>query len=218
MSDQGDEFEDRLGQQLGQFADAGLPTKGPDEVALAATQARRRGSRTVPLAIGLLAVAVVVTLQVGGLVEIGGTSASTTPVAPSPTTQEPVLKPVSLSRPTAEAAKALSLCEVTGRETQVSGMALLRHASDLPDYVLLTGREPEIQTSDPAWVVAYRGVITLTTRSQGGSIEMTDPTCVVIDEIPIWFATGSTRSGDGTTVTPEPVASTELLSLPTLSP
>jgi hypothetical protein len=218
VSNQRDEFEDRLGHQLGRFADTGLPTKGPDEVALAAMQARRRGSRAVPLAIGLLALAVVVTLQVGGLGEIGGTSASTTSVVPSPKTQEPVLEPVSLSRPTAEAAKALGLCEVAGREDQVAGMALLTHASDLPGYAPLTGREPEIQTSDAAWVVAYRGLITFTSRSQAGSIEMTDPTCAVIDGVPIWFATGSTRSSDGTTVTPEPVASTELLPLPTLSP
>ena len=76
MTNERDEFEEKLGQRLGQFADGGLPAKTPDEVALTAMRSPARRIGRVPVAVGVLGLAVVLLLQVGRLGDIGSPSAS----------------------------------------------------------------------------------------------------------------------------------------------
>ena len=76
MTNRRDEFEEKLGQRLGQFADGGLPAKTPDEVALTAMRSPARRIGRVPVAVGVLGLAVVLLLQVVRLGDIGSPSAS----------------------------------------------------------------------------------------------------------------------------------------------
>jgi hypothetical protein len=73
VNEERDEFEERLGQRVGRFADAGMSAKTPDDVAMSAMRARRRRIGSVRDAAGLLVVAVVVILlaAAGGLALIG---------------------------------------------------------------------------------------------------------------------------------------------------
>jgi len=76
VTNERDEFEEKLGQRLGQFADGGLPAKTPDEVALTAMRSPAWRIGGVPVAVGVLGLAVVLLLQVGRLGDIGSPSAS----------------------------------------------------------------------------------------------------------------------------------------------
>lgn len=120
--------------------------------------------------------------------------------APGGVAQQPPAAPVdtaltqvSRSNPGPEAGAILDLCGAAGFDLAgISGMAKVAHARDLPRYVRLTGREPEIQTDAPAWVVAYSGRMTLP-RALGWA---EDPICVVIDGERTVFLTGRHGRGD----------------------
>jgi hypothetical protein len=130
-----------------------------------------------------------------------GTAAPSRPVDPS-------LTPISRSNPGPEAQAVLELCGLD--PTLVSGMAKVSKARDLPKYVRLTGKEPEIQVDEPVWVVTYSGRFTIRT------IWAEDPTCVVIDGEPLLFMTGDYGRGDSVS---HPLTSTDPpLALPTLAP
>jgi hypothetical protein len=114
---------------------------------------------------------------------------------------------------------------------QVAGMALVP-ANEAKKYRPFTGTEPELQDSNPVWVVGFSGEIPDLTRRGGASagpriVAWIDPTCVVRvtpvtgDPEPIvdrlWFLTGGARLEDGTIQTPPPVP-TPPLALPPLQP
>ncbi|HEY3523230.1 MAG TPA: hypothetical protein VGK63_05975 [Candidatus Limnocylindrales bacterium] len=65
------------------------------------------------------------------------------------------LPPVSRSHPTPAAAATLRACHIGDQLllTQVTGMAEIDHASNLPRYVPLSGREPQLADPGPAWVI-----------------------------------------------------------------
>lgn len=135
-----------------------------------------------------------------------GTPAPSRPVDPS-------LTPISRSNPGPEAQAVLELCGAAGFDLAgISGMAKVQRARDLPKYVRLTGKEPEIQVDEPAWVLTYSGRVILP-RALGWA---DDPICVVIDGVRTVFLSGRHGRGDLESA-PLPVPDPPL-ALPTLTP
>jgi hypothetical protein len=107
---------------------------------------------------------------------------------------------VSLSAPTSQAEAGIKACGVRAHATQIHGIGILARARLLPEYVPLTGREPEIQSDSPAFVVQFTGRIRLWDRAGPESAPFTDSedaTCVMLDEWPTWYVTGPWFDSDG---------------------
>lgn len=125
--------------------------------------------------------------------------------------------PVSAADPGQEAAKVLAKCNI-GEQIpldKVTGMGKVPSASDLGDYVPLTGREPQLKEAGPAWVVTISADL-----PQPGSTELwSNPTCVVTDGEAGYYATGPvTDLATGKTTFPEKPASQPELRVPPLAP
>lgn len=71
--------------------------------------------------------------------------------------------------------------------TAVTGMGKIARASDLGHYLPLTGREPQLSQTGPAWIVTVHADL----PQPGGGGVWNDPACVVIDGQPGWFAVGT---------------------------
>jgi hypothetical protein len=127
------------------------------------------------------------------------------------------IPPVSASKPGAAAADAMAKCHVgdgdTVSITQVTGMGQIPSAADLPRYVPLTGREPQLHDPGPAWVIQIEGDV----RQKNGEV-WTNPTCVVTSTIFGYFATGPTRLTTGNVVQPEAPRVAPDRTLPPLAP
>lgn len=140
----------------------------------------------------------------------------TPPPSGTPAPSRPVdttLSSVSRSHPDSEAQAVLELCGAAGFDLAgISGMAKVPKARDLPEYVRLTGQEPEIELDEPAWVVTYAGRVILP-RALGWA---DDPICVVIDGVRTVFLSGRHGRGDLESA-PLPVPDPPL-ALPTLAP
>lgn len=151
-------------------------------------------------------------------------TASTSPRAPSSTaigTPRPAqsslppidtsIEPVSLSKPSAEAAEALRICQVLEYHgaDKVGGMGRIPHARDAIHYAPLTGKEPEIDTDDPTWLITFRGELQMPMLQQ----VWIDPTCVVVGDAGGVFATGPIRV-NSTGVTKQPPANCYSLTAP----
>ncbi|HWP62151.1 MAG TPA: hypothetical protein VNO86_01625 [Candidatus Binatia bacterium] len=137
----------------------------------------------------------------------------TPPRTETPAPSRPVdssLTPVSRSNPSPEAQAAIELCGLD--PTFVSGMAKVPKARDLPKYVRLTGKEPEIQVDEPAWVITYSGRVILP-RALGWA---DDPICVVVDGVRTVFLSGRHGRGDLESA-PLPIPDPPF-ALPTLAP
>lgn len=126
------------------------------------------------------------------------------------------LAAVSASTPTAQAAEVLASCQIGDMIpiAMVSGMAELQNAGDLPRYVPLTGREPQLKASGSVWVVQVRGDV-----QQRGNEIWTDPTCIVTSDDSGYFATGPvTNTVTGKAVQPEAPQTPPDRALPSLAP
>jgi len=79
------------------------------------------------------------------------------------------LTPVSISNPSAGAKDALARCHIGDQYAieQVASMGQVPLAKDLPHYVPLTGREPQLSDNGPAWVIRLRGTSNSTAGSCG---------------------------------------------------
>jgi hypothetical protein len=144
------------------------------------------------------------------------TAPTSTPAASRPL--DPAIAAVSRSHPGPDAQRAMDLCGVRGYGIgTVGGMGLIANAKRVPDYVPLTGREPELAVDKPAWVVAFQGWIPMVTRSRSPITEVENPVCVVIDGAPVLFLTGASRDGD-VIVTPPPNSHEPIFALPPLAP
>ena len=124
---------------------------------------------------------------------------------------------VSASKPSAAAQAVLGKCNI-GDQIElknVTGMGMIASPKDLPRYVPLTGREPQLVEAGPAWIVTVHANI-----PQPGSSELwTDPTCVVTGEESGWFATGVvTDTATGKVMSPEAPVQRPDLSVPPLLP
>jgi hypothetical protein len=126
------------------------------------------------------------------------------------------IEPVVLTNPSADAAIAIRLCGVEDRADQVVGMGRVTPGRSAPNYVPLTGREPEIDTDEPAWVVEFAGELRFFTRSNAGVVTATDPVCVVVAGEPYWFLTGPFRTAQGDMTIPAGPETTPSLALPPL--
>jgi hypothetical protein len=145
------------------------------------------------------------------------TAPTSTPAASRPL--DPAIAAVSRSHPGPDAQRAMDLCGVKeyGIGT-VGGMGLIADARRVPDYVPLTGREPELAVDKPAWVIAFRGWIPMITRSRSPITEVEDPVCVLIDDVPSMFSPGANRGAGGLLVTPPPSKAMPIFALPPLAP
>lgn len=171
------------------------------------------------------------TLAIAAAALVGGCARAGAPTDVTPTPAPPVtatptseatpppgsaIAPVSRSNPTSEQAEIIQLClnEIIAIE-QVDRMGLVPSARDLPRYVPLTGREPQIQTDAPAWVIQFKGEIPMLLAGE----VWIDPICVVINGERGYFATGPVRNLDtGALHTPEVPANPPDRALPTLAP
>lgn len=130
---------------------------------------------------------------------------------------DPAITPVSASNPSPDAEAAQNLCWTfdSSRGLQlIAGMGQIERARDATKYTRLTGREPEIQTDEPAWIIVYRGA--MPQPRPVGEIWF-DTTCVVIGDAPTIYATGLIQRADGTTEGPPPLGA-PTLALPPLAP
>jgi hypothetical protein len=188
--------------------------------------------RTAALVVlSILTVAVIGCVSSGAVVTEPPTS-TTSPTNPPVVSPAPVVTPdgdgpalvaVSASRPSAEAAAVFATCRIGDFVpiNQVAGMAKLPAASDLPHYVPLSGREPELKESGPVWVIQIKGDVTQQGRgspSPGGEI-WTNPVCFVTNSDAGYLATGPiTDLASGKTTQPEPPAVPPGRGLPPLAP
>lgn len=138
-------------------------------------------------------------------------------IAESGVSVEAAITPVSLSQPPADAARAFDVCSVRGWVDQkgigvIAGLGRTEHAIDAPHYARLTGREPELQSEKPAWIVQFRGEI----RMPWSNTVYVDPACIVVDGGDGgFFSTGAAREvGSEVTTTPRPVAAEPDRTLP----
>lgn len=156
----------------------------------------------------------VASIGAGALILSGCTSALapvTAPpdasIAPSPssavvapptaaTTSGAEIVAVSASKPGAAAQAVLDKCGIGDQIElkRVTGMGMIASPEDLPHYVALTGREPQLAESGPAWVVTVHADL----PQPGGNEVWTDPTCVVTgDEFGRWATGPVTDSATG---------------------
>jgi hypothetical protein len=120
------------------------------------------------------------------------------PTWPSPPPRPPVppvdpaIAPVSRSGASAAAKQALEACGVFEPfAPEVDGMGLIASANSAPDYarVTLTAPQLSMNASLPAWIVQFRGERPDPKAGQS----WIDPTCIVIDGEPAFYATGPRR-------------------------
>ena len=146
------------------------------------------------------------------------TDPATIPAVSSPPPARPVdpsIQPVSRSSPGPDAQAALDACNVDSLgDGTIAGMGLVPEANQVRNYAPLTGREPELQSAAPAWMIQFSGDIP---QLLAGEV-WRDPICVVIDGSPGWYATGDVIVSSGAVVSPEPVAKPPIYSLPSLVP
>ncbi|MBA3779535.1 MAG: hypothetical protein H0X16_09615, partial [Chloroflexi bacterium] len=145
--------------------------------------------------------------EIASSVASGTAAATSSPAIAAATegvpTKPPVdgsLEPISLRNPSAEVADVLRMCWAGDPATQakIVGMALIPSAREAPDYVSLTGMEPEIQTDSPAWVIDFRGDV----GTRVGSL--INPICVVVDGETSLFGTGGRKVEGKVVSTPRP--------------
>lgn len=168
-----------------------------------------------------------VAITLGACTSVGHPATDTPPPptpSPSPAavggetpTADGTIAAVSASNPSAEAADAMARCQV-GESiplTMVAAMGRVPSARDVPRYVPLTGKEPEIQTDAPAWVIQLSGDIPM---PQSGEV-WRDPVCVVVAGGSGYYATGPvTNTATGEVMTPTGPAVPPDLKLPPLAP
>lgn len=146
-----------------------------------------------------------------------------TPSLPSPST--PTLQAsadivaVSVSKPTVEAQDIFGKCHIGDDDLvpfkYVTGMGKIESARDLLHYVPLTGREPQLAESGPAWIVTVHRNL----PQPGSNESWADPTCVVTDQEFGWFATGPvTNTATGKVIEPEAPIQLPDRSIPPLAP
>lgn len=124
---------------------------------------------------------------------------------------------VSASKPSAAAQAALNKCGIGDQIElkKVTGMGMIASPGDLPHYVPLTGREPQLAESGSAWIVTVHADI----PQPGGSEVWTDPTCVVTGEESGWWATGPvTDTATGNVIQPRAPIQQPDRSIPPLAP
>lgn len=149
----------------------------------------------------------------------GGRNLDNTGGRTSESAERPVdanLAAVSRSKPEADAQAALDACNVTkDRLDTIAGMARVEKARDVQRYVVLTGREPNLKSDSPTWVIQFRGEIYMPREAQ----TWIAPICVMVEGGDSgYFATGDVIMLDGKRVSPEPGPVSPSLALPSLAP
>jgi hypothetical protein len=129
------------------------------------------------------------------------------------------VEPVSASNPSPDAVRVFEACHIGDGDSvpldRVTGMGMIHSARDLPRYIPLTGREPQLDVTGPVWIVTTDVAV-----PQPGSREVwSGPTCVVTSLESGWFATGPvTDTATGQILDAEAPAQKPDLVLPTLAP
>ena len=130
---------------------------------------------------------------------------------------DPAVQPVSATNPGPEAAEVLAKCHIGDQIPidRVTGMGKVSAASELDRYVPLTGREPQLRESGPAWVVTIDAAV----PQPGSSETWIDPTCVVTGGDSGYFATGLVEDAvTGKAIPAEAPARSPEVRVPPLAP
>jgi hypothetical protein len=128
---------------------------------------------------------------------VGVSASPDTTVAPSASPQASAaadVAPVSMSAPSALAAEGIRQCVPRIYTLQVVGIGIVIHGNLVKNYVALSGKEPELMTDDPAFVVQFSGTIreiNIGGPGNAGWIDIHDAICVVVDGTPYHYVTGS---------------------------
>lgn len=152
-----------------------------------------------------------------------GAPASSTPeptatasIAPIPTSTTGDLPPVSISNPSPGAKDAFEKCHIGDMILidKVGGMGQVPSAKDLPHYVPLPGRVPQLKEESPAWVIQIKGEV-----QQFGNEIWIDPTCIVTANDFGFYATGPVKNTEtGDVIKPETPSNPPDRTLPPLVP
>lgn len=148
---------------------------------------------------------------------VAGTTAGT-PTARTSGSPEPFVSPVSASKPSPGAADAFEKCHIGDQIPfgRVTGMGEIASAADAWRYVPLTGREPILGSTGPAWIIEIHADIV----QPGPDTEVwSDPTCIVTADDFGFLATGPiTNKTTGKVTEPMPPSRSPDLRLPPLGP
>jgi len=141
-----------------------------------------------------------------------------TPTARASLPVDPSMEAVSRSSPQPAAKQALEACGFNDFQqrplSMVAGMGKAPSGYAARDYAPLTGREPELMTEAPVWMIQFTGEMP---NPFAGEVWI-DPLCVVINGEAGFYGIGDTILPDGSVSTPLPVAELPSYSLPSLAP
>jgi hypothetical protein len=115
--------------------------------------------------------------------------------------------PVSLSATSGPAADGLATCHLATYAKQIAGIGIVAHGTLVKEYVPVTGREPELDTASPLFVVQFSGTIREISMGGPGTpgwIDIQNAVCVVVGGEPLYFVTGPWVDGAGQSGTPQP--------------
>jgi hypothetical protein len=153
----------------------------------------------------LFAIAVLVGCGARGAVVSPSTSANAqTSAAASPA---PDVEPVSMTASSGLAADGLLKCTVSAYADHVAGIGIVAHGNLVKDYVPLSGKEPELMTDHPVFVVQYSGTIRELSMGGPGSaawIDIQNAVCAVIDGESYNYVSGPWVDSNGKTGSPPP--------------
>jgi hypothetical protein len=164
-------------------------------------------------------------------------SACSASLAPVTTTPEPTSLPspslivsdslpvapgitgVSLSKLSPDAQAVFAACHLGDHDqipiAKVRGVGVIASMKDILHYVPLTGREPQLASRGPVWIVTVHYDM----FTPGGPDVMVDPTCIVTGDEAFWYATGGSRnSATGKVTPPESPANAPDRAVPSLAP
>lgn len=131
---------------------------------------------------------------------------------------DPNMEAVSRSSPRPAASQALEACGFDDFQqrplSMVAGMGKAASGYAARDYAPLTGREPELMTQGPVWMIQLSGELT---DPFTGEVSM-DALCVSIDGQAGYYSIGDIVLSDGSIHTPRPVPDPPEYSLPSLAP
>ena len=125
------------------------------------------------------------------------------------------MQSVTITNPDASVQAVFEKCQIDFGvpKSEIVGMGMIGEPTDLPRFVALTGREPQLSDQGPTWVIQIHGEM----RTPAGEL-WTDPTCVVTANDSGWYATGPVMNvADRTITTPLPATRSPDLGLPALS-
>jgi hypothetical protein len=167
----------------------------------------------VPTAARFVGVVVLAGLLAGCYRPAAGTDVPTGEAPDLPAVPvDSTLAAVSRSNPGPDAKAALDLCGASDQLELVAGMALVPRARDVGKYMPTNGKEPELQSDTPVWLIQFKGELA---HAHVGTVF--NPVCMVMNGDYTPYGPYGDRSGTKA-ATLLPGFTAPILALPTLAP